>query len=106
MSLFNQYIERYRREEEEFTLEEFLDICKQDRMAYASSAERMLAAIGEPELVDTRKDSRLSRLFSNRSEEHTSELQSLMRISYAVLCLKKKTNKKSIRQTLYIPDSK
>src|SRR3546814_6985090 len=28
----------------------------------------------------------------NRSEEHTSELQSLMRISYAVLCLKKKTN--------------
>src|SRR3546814_2555947 len=29
----------------------------------------------------------------NRSEEHTSELQSLMRISYAVFCLKKKTNK-------------
>src|SRR3546814_8726172 len=35
-----------------------------------------------------------------RSEEHTSELQSLMRISYAVFCLKKKTNKKpSIRHT-------
>src|SRR3546814_9741716 len=31
-------------------------------------------------------------LFSERSEEHTSELQSLMRISYAVFCLKKKTN--------------
>src|SRR3546814_6543170 len=30
---------------------------------------------------------------SARSEEHTSELQSLMRISYAVFCLKKKTNK-------------
>src|SRR3546814_7168149 len=29
---------------------------------------------------------------STRSEEHTSELQSLMRISYAVFCLKKKTN--------------
>src|SRR3546814_9002987 len=29
---------------------------------------------------------------SDRSEEHTSELQSLMRISYAVFCLKKKTN--------------
>src|SRR3546814_8787532 len=29
--------------------------------------------------------------WSDRSEEHTSELQSLMRISYAVLCLKKKT---------------
>src|SRR3546814_1102032 len=31
-------------------------------------------------------------LFSGRSEEHTSELQSLMRISYAVFCLKKKIN--------------
>src|SRR3546814_9935650 len=30
----------------------------------------------------------------DRSEEHTSELQSLMRISYAVFCLKKNTNKK------------
>src|SRR3546814_4784647 len=32
-----------------------------------------------------------------RSEEHTSELQSLMRISYAVFCLKKKTNNKTIQ---------
>src|SRR3546814_4272671 len=32
---------------------------------------------------------------ANRSEEHTSELQSLMRISYAVFCLKKKTNTKT-----------
>src|SRR3546814_3668511 len=31
-------------------------------------------------------------VFISRSEEHTSELQSLMRISYAVFCLKKKTN--------------
>src|SRR3546814_1607277 len=31
----------------------------------------------------------------NRSEEHTSEIQSLMRISYAVYCLKKKKNKKN-----------
>src|SRR3546814_4432275 len=31
---------------------------------------------------------------TNRSEEHTSELQSLMRISYAVFCLKKKKKKK------------
>src|SRR3546814_4697701 len=31
-------------------------------------------------------------IFESRSEEHTSELQSLMRISYAVFCLKKKTN--------------
>src|SRR3546814_8318401 len=33
-----------------------------------------------------------SQCSAGRSEEHTSELQSLMRISYAVLCLKKKTN--------------
>src|SRR3546814_8708601 len=32
------------------------------------------------------------RLLRERSEEHTSELQSLMRISYAVFCLKKNTN--------------
>src|SRR3546814_2631571 len=35
---------------------------------------------------------------STRSEEHTSELQSLMRISYAVFCLKKKTNKPNYLQ--------
>src|SRR3546814_6897923 len=33
----------------------------------------------------------------SRSEEHTSELQSLMRISYAVFCLKKKKKKKTIK---------
>src|SRR3546814_2118654 len=35
----------------------------------------------------------LSHLYAQRSEEHTSELQSLMRISYAVFCLKKKKQK-------------
>src|SRR3546814_3968653 len=35
---------------------------------------------------------------SARSEEHTSELQSLMRISYAVFCLKKKKNKTHLRK--------
>src|SRR3546814_9695667 len=42
---------------------------------------------------------------ARRSEEHTSELQSLMRISYAVFCLKKKTKKKkqttTVKHTLY-----
>src|SRR3546814_9340913 len=41
-----------------------------------------------------RLDEEMSRFldwFETRSEEHTSELQSLMRISYAVFCLKKKT---------------
>src|SRR3546814_3596318 len=36
---------------------------------------------------------------SGRSEEHTSELQSLMRISYAVFCLKKKKNKEKKKDT-------
>src|SRR3546814_3942458 len=40
-----------------------------------------------------------------RSEEHTSELQSLMRISYAVFCLKKKNKKKNQQKyTIYKPD--
>src|SRR3546814_2002273 len=37
---------------------------------------------------------------AKRSEEHTSELQSLMRISYAVLCLKKKNNHKTHKDGL------
>lgn len=49
------------------TVEEYLDLCKSDQMAYATAAERMVAAIGEPELVDTSKDPRLSRIFLNRT---------------------------------------
>src|SRR3546814_4480927 len=37
--------------------------------------------------------------FTDRSEEHTSELQSLMRISYAVFCLKKQKQKKKYNHT-------
>src|SRR3546814_1047675 len=47
------------------------------------------AAFGRQDLVDAY----LEELDDERSEEHTSELQSLMRISYAVLCLKKKNSK-------------
>src|SRR3546814_4413150 len=42
-----------------------------------------------------RLDAELAELLLVRSEEHTSELQSLMRISYAVFCLKKKKKKQS-----------
>src|SRR3546814_6134210 len=44
---------------------------------------------------------RASSSSSSRSEEHTSELQSLMRISYAVFCLKKKTQRKINKQELH-----
>lgn len=49
------------------TLDEYLILCKKDKMVYASAAERMVAAIGEPKLVDTSKDPRLSRVFTNRT---------------------------------------
>lgn len=52
--------------ETEMTVQEYLELCNKDPMAYASPAERMLKAIGEPETVDTKLDSRLSRIFSNR----------------------------------------
>src|SRR3546814_4936018 len=43
-------------------------------------------------------DDRATGASDRRSEEHTSELQSLMRISYAVFCLKKKTTKKNAKK--------
>lgn len=67
MSIFSHYQTRYElTQQEEFTLEEYLEICKNDPSAYATPAERMLLAIGEPELVNTSKDPRLSRIFSNK----------------------------------------
>src|SRR5215475_13441392 len=62
-----QYKARYSAaHEDELSLEQFLELCRDDPGAYATAAERMLAAIGEPEFVDTRLDPRLSRIFSNR----------------------------------------
>ena len=52
--------------EEEMSLEEYLGSCKRDPGTYATAAERMVAGIGEPELVDTRNDPQLSRIFGNR----------------------------------------
>ena len=49
MSIFNHYQDRYEStQQEEFSLQEYLDICKNDPTAYATAAERMLMAIGEP----------------------------------------------------------
>jgi serine protein kinase len=67
MSIFEHYLHRYTESvEEELTLHDYLELCRQDPSTYATSAERMLQAIGEPELVDTRSDPRLSRIFSNK----------------------------------------
>ncbi|NRA25545.1 MAG: PrkA family serine protein kinase, partial [Oleispira sp.] len=67
MSIFNHFQSRYQSTQEEvISLQDYIELCKQDPQVYASSAERMLMAIGEPELVDTAKDTRLSRIFSNK----------------------------------------
>src|SRR3546814_3025307 len=64
--------------------------CRIDSIAQSWS---ILSGAGDPE--------RTERAIASGSEEHTSELQSLMRISYAVFCLKKKTrqNKDNHRRT-------
>ncbi len=67
MTIFDNYAARYdRTKEEEFSMQEYLAMCKRDKLTYASAAERMLAAIGEPEIIDTRHNPRLSRIFSNK----------------------------------------
>ncbi|MGZ8218472.1 PrkA family serine protein kinase [Methylomagnum sp.] len=67
MGIFDHYQTRYEKNrEEEYSLQEYLEMCRNDPTAYASPSERMLIAIGEPELVDTRLDTRLSRIFANK----------------------------------------
>jgi serine protein kinase len=67
MDVISHFSARYERTKvEELTLEEYLAECKRNPLAYASSAERMLKAIGEPTTLDTRNDPRLSRIFQNK----------------------------------------
>ncbi|OWJ68365.1 PrkA family serine protein kinase [Inquilinus limosus] len=66
--LFTSYAKSYEaRRAAEMSLEEFLKGCRSDPMMYASAAERLLAAIGQPEIVDTARDGRLGRIFMNRT---------------------------------------
>ena len=51
----------------EMSLQEYLEACRDDPQMYASAAERLLAAIGEPEIVDTSRHDRLGRIFQNRT---------------------------------------
>ncbi|CAH0526459.1 PrkA family serine protein kinase [Vibrio hippocampi] len=67
MSIFDHYQSRYEAaKDEELSIQEFLTLCKDDKSAYANAAERLLLAIGEPEIIDTAQDPQLSRIFSNR----------------------------------------
>ena len=55
------------RREVDMSLSEYLKGCRADPMMYATAAERLLAAIGEAEMVDTAKDARAGRIFMNRT---------------------------------------
>src|SRR3546814_4888580 len=70
-------------------------------VSWVASASNLLGAVakGRPVAVAasaTKSSAKPGGALSPRSEEHTSELQSLMRISYAVFCLKKKKHKQHI----------
>ena len=68
MGLIKKYSEVYAsKSHDEMSLTDYLKLCKKDNLAYASSAERLLKAIGEPDVVDTSTDARLSRIFLNRT---------------------------------------
>ena len=67
MTIFDKYVARYEHAQEtELSLSEYLALCRRVPATYATATERMLLAIGEPEVIDTRKDPHLSRLFSNK----------------------------------------
>ncbi len=62
------YSEVYEKDKQvSFSLKEYLLAASNDPNLYASTAERMVQAIGEPEFVDTASDSRLGRIFMNRT---------------------------------------
>ena len=66
MSLLEQIKKNWSESHKDMTIQEYLELCKKDKEIYASPAERMLKTIGEPELIDTKSDARLSRIFSNK----------------------------------------
>ncbi len=68
LDIFDAFSEGYERtRHEEMSLRDYLLAARDDPMMYASPAERMVKAIGEPEFIDTSKDPRLSRIFFNRT---------------------------------------
>src|SRR3546814_5496637 len=72
----------------------FTVLIPDDPVEYFLREFRSFAIIGGRFIPVQGKGIGIKHFGQSRSEEHTSELQSLMRISYAVFCLKKKTNKK------------
>ncbi|SIS73022.1 PrkA family serine protein kinase [Paracoccus saliphilus] len=68
MEVFNRFSEAYDRlKVEEMSLQDYLLGCREDPSLRATAAERMISAIGKPELVDTSQEQRLGRVFLNRT---------------------------------------
>ncbi|MEM1397073.1 MAG: PrkA family serine protein kinase, partial [Pseudomonadota bacterium] len=68
LDVFDLFAENYTRAKQEaMSLRDYLLAARDDPMMYATAAERMVAAIGEAEMLDTSKDPRLSRIFFNRT---------------------------------------
>src|SRR5436853_7032134 len=68
LDVFDIFTRDYARERyETISLRDWLLAARDDKMLYASPSERLVAAIGEPELIDTAQDSRLGRMFFNRT---------------------------------------
>lgn len=66
--LFNTFARSFEaRREVEMSFSEYLEGCRDDPLMYSNAAERLLAAMGEPLLIDTAKDTRLGRIFMNRT---------------------------------------
>ncbi|GAB4339397.1 MAG: PrkA family serine protein kinase [Flammeovirgaceae bacterium] len=66
MKLLEKIKTHYTETTDEMTVAEYLELCRKDKNVYAKPAERMLMAIGEPEIIETREDPKLSRIFSNK----------------------------------------
>src|SRR6188472_1806156 len=67
-SLFNAFAQSFEaRSQTDLSIAEYLESCRTEPMRYANAAERLLAAIGEPQMIDTAKDRRLGRIFLNRT---------------------------------------
>ena len=78
MEIFTRFAEAYDRlKVDELSLQDYLLGCRENPMMRSTAAERMVAAIGEPEMIDTSQDQRLGRIFLNRTIKRYSAFKDL-----------------------------
>jgi serine protein kinase len=67
MSLLNEYQKQYEENQTQtLTIEEYLNLCKSNKETYSTAQERILKAIGKPEVIDTSLDPKLRQIFSSK----------------------------------------